>query len=106
MDQKIRTLSERQAENKRKFEDTSRNNQNQQQSFKRHNVARAYTIGPGEKKLVLPSAPTAIGLAISPRTVEASLLLPTTREPKGQIKEFSLALSVELMAISRVIAQS
>ncbi|GJZ64194.1 putative reverse transcriptase domain-containing protein [Tanacetum coccineum] len=50
MDQKIRTLSERQAENKRKFEDTSRNNQNQQQSFKRHNVARAYTIGPGEKK--------------------------------------------------------
>nr|GFB54540.1 hypothetical protein [Tanacetum cinerariifolium] len=28
MDQKIRTLAERQAENKRKFEDTSRNNQN------------------------------------------------------------------------------
>ncbi|GJY70114.1 putative reverse transcriptase domain-containing protein [Tanacetum coccineum] len=39
MDQKIRTLAERQAENKRKFEDTSRNNQNQQQPFKRHNVA-------------------------------------------------------------------
>ncbi|GJZ45495.1 putative reverse transcriptase domain-containing protein [Tanacetum coccineum] len=49
MDQKIRTLAERQAENKRKFEDTSRNNQNQQQPFKRHNVARAYTAGPGEK---------------------------------------------------------
>ncbi|GKF25855.1 hypothetical protein Tco_0081749, partial [Tanacetum coccineum] len=30
MDQKIRTLAERHAENKRKFEDTSRNNQNQQ----------------------------------------------------------------------------
>nr|GEU71539.1 hypothetical protein [Tanacetum cinerariifolium] len=30
MDQKIRTLAERQAKNKRKFEDTSRNNQNQQ----------------------------------------------------------------------------
>ncbi|GKD44341.1 reverse transcriptase domain-containing protein [Tanacetum coccineum] len=29
MDQKIHTLAERQAENKRKFEDTSRNNQNQ-----------------------------------------------------------------------------
>ncbi|GJR32308.1 hypothetical protein Tco_1108540 [Tanacetum coccineum] len=28
MDQKIRTLAERQAENKKKFEDTSRNNQN------------------------------------------------------------------------------
>ncbi|GKE14484.1 hypothetical protein Tco_1422061, partial [Tanacetum coccineum] len=45
---------------------------------------------------VLPSVPNARGLAISPRTVEVSLLLPTTREPKGQIKEFSLALSVEL----------
>ncbi|GKF37074.1 putative reverse transcriptase domain-containing protein [Tanacetum coccineum] len=55
---------------------------------------------------VLPSAPTARGLAISPGTVEASLLLPTTREPKGKIKEFSLALSVELRAISRVIAHS
>nr|GEU92101.1 putative reverse transcriptase domain-containing protein [Tanacetum cinerariifolium] len=62
MDQKICTLDERQAENKRKFEDTSRNNQNQQQPFK--------------------------------RTVEAQLLLPTTtKEPKGQIKEFSLALT-------------
>ncbi|GJU54191.1 putative reverse transcriptase domain-containing protein [Tanacetum coccineum] len=50
MDQKIRTLAERQAENKRKFEDTSRNNKNQQQPFKRHNVARAYTAGPVEKK--------------------------------------------------------
>ncbi|GKC51645.1 hypothetical protein Tco_1074390 [Tanacetum coccineum] len=46
---------------------------------------------------VLPNAPTARGLAIRPRTVEASLLLPTTTiEPKGKIKEFSLALSVEL----------
>ncbi|GKA29722.1 putative reverse transcriptase domain-containing protein [Tanacetum coccineum] len=50
VDQKIRTLAERQAKNKRKFEDTSRNNQNQQQPFKRHNVARAYTAGHGEKK--------------------------------------------------------
>ncbi|GKB57229.1 putative reverse transcriptase domain-containing protein [Tanacetum coccineum] len=50
MDQKIRTLDERQAKNKRKFKDTSRNNQNQQQPFKRHNVAQAYTAGPGEKK--------------------------------------------------------
>ncbi|GJX36357.1 putative reverse transcriptase domain-containing protein, partial [Tanacetum coccineum] len=50
MDQKIHTLAERQVENKRKFEDTSRNNQTQQQPFKRHNVARAYIAGPGEKK--------------------------------------------------------
>ncbi|GJS68167.1 hypothetical protein Tco_0682732, partial [Tanacetum coccineum] len=43
MDKKMLTVVERQAENKRKFEDTSRNNQNQQQPFKRNNVARAYT---------------------------------------------------------------
>ncbi|GJS60974.1 putative reverse transcriptase domain-containing protein [Tanacetum coccineum] len=39
-------LADRQAENKKKLDDTSRNNQNQQQPFKRHNVARAYTAGP------------------------------------------------------------
>ncbi|GJZ41425.1 putative reverse transcriptase domain-containing protein [Tanacetum coccineum] len=50
------TLAERQAENKRKFEDTSRNNQNQQKPFKRHNVSRDYTVGPREKK---PSQPAA-----------------------------------------------
>ncbi|GJT89869.1 putative reverse transcriptase domain-containing protein [Tanacetum coccineum] len=97
MDQKIRTLAERQAESKRKFKDTSRNNQNQQQPFKRHNVAQAYTARPREKKP---------GLAIRPETVEASLLLPTTtREPKGKTKEFLLALNVELKAISRIIPQ-
>ncbi|GKB90915.1 putative reverse transcriptase domain-containing protein [Tanacetum coccineum] len=90
MDQKTRTLAERQTENKRKFQDTLRNNQNQQQPFKRHNVARAYTARPREKK----------------PTVEANLLLPTTnRKSKGQTKEFLLALNVELMAISRIIPQ-
>ncbi|GJX94626.1 putative reverse transcriptase domain-containing protein [Tanacetum coccineum] len=49
-DKKILTIAERQAENKRKFDDTSRNNENQQQPFKRNNVARAYTAGHGEKK--------------------------------------------------------
>ncbi|GKE72879.1 putative reverse transcriptase domain-containing protein, partial [Tanacetum coccineum] len=50
MDKKMLTAAERQAENKRKFKDTSRNNQNQQQPFKRNNVARAYTAGHGDKK--------------------------------------------------------
>ncbi|GJS66403.1 putative reverse transcriptase domain-containing protein [Tanacetum coccineum] len=57
MDKKILTLVERQAENKRKFEDTSRNNQNQQQPFKRNNVAQAYTAGPREKKPYKGSKP-------------------------------------------------
>ncbi|GJV45820.1 putative reverse transcriptase domain-containing protein [Tanacetum coccineum] len=46
IDQKIRTFSERQAENKRKLDDNSRNNHPQQQPNKRQNVARAYTVGP------------------------------------------------------------
>ncbi|GKA88633.1 putative reverse transcriptase domain-containing protein, partial [Tanacetum coccineum] len=57
MDKKIITFVERQAENKRKFDDTSRNNQNQQKPPKRHNVARAYTIGPDEKKPYRGSKP-------------------------------------------------
>ncbi|GJQ99615.1 putative reverse transcriptase domain-containing protein [Tanacetum coccineum] len=50
MDKKVSTIVERQAENKRKFENTSRNNQNQQQQNKRQNTGRAYTAGTGEKK--------------------------------------------------------
>ncbi|GJR17482.1 putative reverse transcriptase domain-containing protein [Tanacetum coccineum] len=50
MDKKVSTIAERQAENKRKFENTSRNNQNQQQQNKRQNTGRAYIAGTGEKK--------------------------------------------------------
>nr|GEX54335.1 putative reverse transcriptase domain-containing protein [Tanacetum cinerariifolium] len=57
MDQKIRNLAERQAENKRKFEDTLRNNQNHQQPFKRNNMAWAYTAGPEKKKPYKGSKP-------------------------------------------------
>ncbi|GKF68786.1 reverse transcriptase domain-containing protein, partial [Tanacetum coccineum] len=49
MDKKVITMAERQAENKRKFENTSQNNQSQQQN-KRQNTSRAYTAGTGEKK--------------------------------------------------------
>nr|GEV75611.1 hypothetical protein [Tanacetum cinerariifolium] len=49
MDKKFSSFAERQAENKRKFEDTSKNNQNQQQN-KKQNTGRAYTAGSGEKK--------------------------------------------------------
>ncbi|GKF10645.1 hypothetical protein Tco_0048571, partial [Tanacetum coccineum] len=47
MDKKISTLAERQPENKRKLDN---NNQAQQQSPKRQNVARTYAAGTGEKK--------------------------------------------------------
>ncbi|GJU01329.1 putative reverse transcriptase domain-containing protein [Tanacetum coccineum] len=57
MDQKICTFAERQAKNKRKLDDNSRNNQNQRQPFKWKNVARAYTVGPWEKKVYGGSKP-------------------------------------------------
>nr|GEX68170.1 putative reverse transcriptase domain-containing protein [Tanacetum cinerariifolium] len=57
MDQKIRTFADRQVEQKRKLDDNSRSNQNQQQSFKRKNVARDYTAGPKDKKVYGGSKP-------------------------------------------------
>ncbi|GKA08867.1 putative reverse transcriptase domain-containing protein, partial [Tanacetum coccineum] len=56
MDQKLRTYAERQNENKRKADDSSRNN-HQQQPHKKQNVARAYTTGPGEKKVYTGDLP-------------------------------------------------
>nr|GEU76200.1 putative reverse transcriptase domain-containing protein [Tanacetum cinerariifolium] len=55
MDQKLRTYAERRNNNKRKTDDSSRNNQ--QQSHKKQNVARAYTGGPGEKKVYTRDLP-------------------------------------------------
>nr|GEV23526.1 hypothetical protein [Tanacetum cinerariifolium] len=50
MDQKLRTYAER-AGNKRKTDDTSRNNHgHQQQPFKKQNVAKVYNIRTGERK--------------------------------------------------------
>ncbi|GJY90245.1 putative reverse transcriptase domain-containing protein [Tanacetum coccineum] len=56
MDQKLRTYAERQNNNKRKVDDSSRNTQ-QQQPYKKQNVARAYTAGPGEKKAYTGNLP-------------------------------------------------
>ncbi|GJR31315.1 putative reverse transcriptase domain-containing protein [Tanacetum coccineum] len=51
MDQKLRTYAERQSDNKRKADDSSRNNHgHQQQPFKRQNVAKVYNMGTGENK--------------------------------------------------------
>nr|GEW26469.1 putative reverse transcriptase domain-containing protein [Tanacetum cinerariifolium] len=51
MDQKLRTYAERQTNNKRKADDSFRNNHgHQQQTPKRQNVARVYNIGASEKK--------------------------------------------------------
>ncbi|GKE02940.1 putative reverse transcriptase domain-containing protein [Tanacetum coccineum] len=50
MDQKLRTYAEK-SDNKRKADDSSRNNHgHQQQPFKKQNVAKVYNMGTGEKK--------------------------------------------------------
>nr|GFC86983.1 hypothetical protein [Tanacetum cinerariifolium] len=52
VDKKVRTFAERETASKWKFENTSRNTQNQQrqQSNKRQNTGRVYTAASGEKK--------------------------------------------------------
>nr|GEV61780.1 retrotransposon protein, putative, Ty3-gypsy subclass [Tanacetum cinerariifolium] len=51
MDKRNNTWAERQAENKRKVDDTSRSNQSQQQQQnKKQNSNKDYTVGSGEKK--------------------------------------------------------
>ncbi|GJT27775.1 putative reverse transcriptase domain-containing protein [Tanacetum coccineum] len=49
MDKKINTWAERQANNKRKSDDTARNNQNQQPN-KRQNTGRAYAAGNDDRR--------------------------------------------------------
>ncbi|GJR82077.1 reverse transcriptase domain-containing protein [Tanacetum coccineum] len=62
MDQKLHTYVERQFDNKRKADDSSRNNHcHQQQPFKRQNVAKVYNIGTGEKKSYGGSLPKSSG---------------------------------------------
>ncbi|GJX60791.1 putative reverse transcriptase domain-containing protein [Tanacetum coccineum] len=56
MDQKLRTYAEIHNNNKRKADDSSRNH-HQQQHHKKQNVARAYTAGPGEKKVYTGDLP-------------------------------------------------
>ncbi|GJR10039.1 putative reverse transcriptase domain-containing protein [Tanacetum coccineum] len=50
MDQKVLTISERQAEQKRKLKFNAGNNQGYQQLPKRQSVAQAYVVGTGERK--------------------------------------------------------
>nr|GFA87745.1 putative reverse transcriptase domain-containing protein [Tanacetum cinerariifolium] len=47
MNKKISTLVECQTENKKRLDNTSKNNQNQQQLNKRQNTGRAYTVPGG-----------------------------------------------------------
>nr|GEW41554.1 putative reverse transcriptase domain-containing protein [Tanacetum cinerariifolium]GEW41557.1 putative reverse transcriptase domain-containing protein [Tanacetum cinerariifolium] len=62
MDQKLRTYVERQSNNKRKADESFRNNHgHQQQTPKRKNVARVYNMGTGERKPYSGNLPRATG---------------------------------------------
>ncbi|GKE06089.1 putative reverse transcriptase domain-containing protein [Tanacetum coccineum] len=87
MDQKLRTYAERQSDNKRKADDSSRNNHgHQQQPFKRQNVAKG-------------TLPAIAG-------VLATQTLLILRRVMGQLPRGMVVLSVEHQGISRGIAQS
>ncbi|GJT37865.1 putative reverse transcriptase domain-containing protein [Tanacetum coccineum] len=57
MDEKTYAYAERQAEKKRKYDDFSKNNQNQQQQNKRQNTGQAYTAGNSDRKPYAGSKP-------------------------------------------------
>nr|GEU46417.1 putative reverse transcriptase domain-containing protein [Tanacetum cinerariifolium] len=58
MDQKLLTYAKRQSNNKRKADDSFRNNHShQQQTPKRKNVARVYNMGTGKRKLYSGNLP-------------------------------------------------
>ncbi|GJV03187.1 putative reverse transcriptase domain-containing protein [Tanacetum coccineum] len=122
MDRRNNTFAERQAENKRKFEDTPRNNQTQQPN-KRQNTGRAYaarhtvtgayegakldvtkTVGAG---LRLQTTTTAITITTTTATtITTTTVTTTSKEPKGQIPMPSFALSAGLQATSGRTAPS
>nr|GFA54581.1 hypothetical protein [Tanacetum cinerariifolium] len=127
MDQKLIRIADHQAKNKRKFDNTSRNQQNQQPFKRNNNVVHAYAAGSGEKPYrgIKPLCPKCNFYHDGPccpkctnckktghltRDVEAELLTSTittttTKGPQWHIKEFLLALRVELKVITRKIAR-
>ncbi|GJZ75805.1 putative reverse transcriptase domain-containing protein [Tanacetum coccineum] len=77
MDQKLRTYAERQSDNKRKADDSSRNNHgHQQQPFKRQNVAKVYNMGTGEKKPYRGSLPKSAGNTNVANTQKGNVTAP------------------------------
>nr|GFB29832.1 hypothetical protein [Tanacetum cinerariifolium] len=124
MDRKLRTYAERQNESKRKANDSPRNNQ--QQPYKKQNVARSYTVGPGEKRFILGTylcAPSAItttlgnvhpsventrGMVILPRIVRSipTTTTTTTTITITRIKKLEHAMNVVTHDTSRRIAQN
>ncbi|GKA12334.1 reverse transcriptase domain-containing protein [Tanacetum coccineum] len=126
MDQKVLTITERQAEQKRKLEFNAGNNQGHQQQNKRQNTRRAYTARPGEKKEYTGSlplctkcnyhhkGPCAPGVISARRPViwlmTIGVLVPMViikiMGTSRQLRMLSLVMSVVFRGTSRKTAQS
>nr|GFB17615.1 reverse transcriptase domain-containing protein [Tanacetum cinerariifolium] len=92
MDQKLLGIADRQADNKRKFDNTSRNQQNQQPFKRNNNVARAYATGSREKKPyggTKPLCPTVIRM-YQIKCVHQDLINPISKTTNLVIKETTL----------------
>ncbi|GKA64571.1 hypothetical protein Tco_0764278 [Tanacetum coccineum] len=99
MDQKLRTYAERQSDNKRKADDSSRNNYgHQQQPFKRQNVTKVYNMGTGERKPYEGSLPKCTKCHLHHNGP------CTQRWAMGQLPKEMVVLSVEHQGISREIS--
>ncbi|GJS00224.1 hypothetical protein Tco_0316732 [Tanacetum coccineum] len=105
MDKKISTPAECQTKNKRKLDNNSKNNQNQQQPNKRQNISKAYTAGHGEKKHYGGSKPLCSKCNYHH---DGSLQMPillTTKEALGQLKRL-LAMNVGIKGTTGETARS
>ncbi|GKA50862.1 hypothetical protein Tco_0744058, partial [Tanacetum coccineum] len=91
MDKRVNTIAERQAENKRKFENTSRNNQNQQQQQnKRQNTGlQAIVTGnhtPG-LNLCVPSVITIMKVRVLQSAINATSTVTSPMTVGGHFKK-------------------
>ncbi|GKD94290.1 putative reverse transcriptase domain-containing protein [Tanacetum coccineum] len=118
MDKKINTWAERQADNKRKSDDTARNNQNQQLN-KRQNTGRAYAAGNGDRRPYQGPRPLCSKCnyhhdgPCAPNATSATdlvIYLVTAGIPQmstlGLIRGATFVLNVVLRGISRGIVQN
>ncbi|GJW09183.1 putative reverse transcriptase domain-containing protein [Tanacetum coccineum] len=111
MDQKLRTYAERQSNNKRKTDDSSRNNHgHQQQPFKRQNVAKVYNMGTGEKNRMGDLCPSALStifttMARAPRSATSATTMYLSYSTLVPIETLYRRL-IEDSSISKVLCPS
>nr|GEU41736.1 retrotransposon protein, putative, Ty3-gypsy subclass [Tanacetum cinerariifolium] len=98
MDKKMITHVERQAEHKRKFNYTSRNNQHQLHLFKRNNVAWAYTARPGDKKPYGGTKHICRLAATNNNNNNNNTTNNNNHRAQGEMQGVSLALNVDFSA--------